>query len=51
MRQKSEEELVAISAYLPKSLHKRIEERAKKERRSISSEIVVLLEKALEAEK
>ncbi len=48
MRQKkSEEDLARVSAYIPKGLYKRIEDRAREERRSISSEIVVLLEKAL----
>lgn len=48
MRQKkSGEDLARVSAYIPKGLYKQIESRAREERRSISSEIVILLEKAL----
>jgi hypothetical protein len=50
MRQKATEYLERVSTYIPKNLYKKILERAKIERRSISSEIVVLLEKAITAE-
>lgn len=48
MRQKSSGDLVRTSASIPKELYEKIEKRAHAERRSISSEIVVLLELALE---
>lgn len=47
MRQKSTGDLVRTSASIPKELYEKIEKRANTERRSISSEIVVLLEVAL----
>lgn len=47
VRQQSQEDLARVSAYIPKSLYKAIAERAKKERRSVSSEIVILIEKTL----
>ena len=47
MRQKSNEELERVSAYIPKTLYKQIQLQADKERRSISSEIVILIEKGL----
>lgn len=47
MRQKSTGDLVRTSASIPKELYEKIEKRANAERRSISSEIVVLLEQAL----
>ena len=47
MRQKSTGDLVRTSASIPKELYQKIENRANTERRSISSEIVVLLELAL----
>lgn len=48
MRQKSTGDLVRTSASIPKDLYEKIEKRANAERRSLSSEIVVLLELALE---
>lgn len=48
MRQKSTGDLVRTSASIPKELYEKLEKRANAERRSISSEIVVLLELALE---
>lgn len=48
MRQKSTGDLIRTSTSIPKELYKKLEERANAERRSISSEIVVLLELALE---
>lgn len=48
MRQKSTGDLVRTSASIPKELYEKLEKRANVERRSISSEIVVLLELALE---
>jgi hypothetical protein len=47
MRQHSEEQMIRISASIPKKLHTKVIERAHEERRSLSSEIVILLEKAL----
>ena len=47
LRLKSKEDLVHVSVYLPKSLHKKIEELSTSDRRSLSAEIVVLLEKSL----
>ncbi|MBL0349518.1 MAG: Arc family DNA-binding protein [Elusimicrobia bacterium] len=47
MRQKSTKDLTHVAAYLPKELLKKIKEKADKDRRSVSSEVVVLLEKAL----
>ena len=47
MRQKSSGELVRTSASIPKDVYEKIEKRAAAERRSISSEIVVLIEQAL----
>ncbi len=47
MRQKSSRDLVRTSASIPKDVYEKIEKRANTERRSISSEIVVLLEQAL----
>lgn len=47
MRLKSKEDLVHVSVYLPKSLHKKIEEMSTSDRRSLSAEVVVLLEKCL----
>lgn len=47
MRQKSTGDLVRTSASIPKELYEKIEKRANAERRSISSEIVVLLELSL----
>ena len=47
MRQKSTGDLIRTSASIPKDLYAKIEKRAAAERRSISSEIVVLLESAL----
>lgn len=40
----SDDELVAVSVYMPKALHGRILGLSKQERRSISSQIVVMLE-------
>ena len=48
MRQKSSGDLIRTSASIPKDIYEKIEKRAQAERRSISSEIVVLLELALE---
>lgn len=48
MRQKSTGDLVRTSASIPKDLYEKLSKRADAERRSISSEIVVLLELALE---
>lgn len=48
MRQKRTGDLVRTSASIPKDLYEKIEKRATAERRSISSEIVVLIELALE---
>lgn len=48
MRQKSTGDLVRTSASIPKELYEKIEKRANAERRSLSGEIVVLLELALE---
>jgi hypothetical protein len=48
MRQKSTGDLIRTSASIPKGLYEKLEKRANAERRSISSEIVVLLEAALE---
>ena len=50
MRQKANEELKQISVYIPTSLHDRIAELAASERRSVSAEVVVLLEKTVPAE-
>jgi len=47
MRQKSTGDLVRTSASIPKELYEKLEKRADAERRSISGEIVVLLEAAL----
>lgn len=49
MRQKSSDDLIRTSASIPKGLYEKIEKRAHAERRSISGEIVVLLELALES--
>ncbi len=51
MRQKSTGDLVRTSTSIPKGLYEKIEKRANAERRSISSEIVVLLELALDKAK
>ena len=40
--------LEAVSVYIPKALRNKIEVIAKKEHRSLSAEIVVLLERAME---
>jgi hypothetical protein len=48
VRQKSHDDLVHVSAYIPKSLYAKIVAMSEKERRSISSEVVILLERALE---
>lgn len=45
MARPSDGELVAVSVYMPKKLHERILVAAKLERRSISSQIVIILEK------
>ena len=50
VRQKANEELKQISVYIPTSLHDRIAELAASERRSVSAEVVVLLEKTVPAE-
>lgn len=47
MRQKSDEKLQPISVYLPISIMEKVVILAKKERRSVSAEVVILLEKAL----
>lgn len=49
MRQKASADLVRTSASIPKEVYAKIEKLAQAERRSISSEIVVLLELALES--
>lgn len=51
MRQKSTNDLTHVAAYLPKDLLKKIKEKADKDRRSVSSEVVILLEKALRFER
>ena len=48
MRQKRTGDLVRTSASIPKYLYEKLAKRADTERRSISSEIVVLLELALD---
>ena len=47
MPKQSSDELMAVSVYMPKELHKKILDAAQSERRSISSQIVVLLEKTV----
>ena len=47
MRQQSDEKLEPVSVYVPSSLLEKITVQAKKERRSVSAQIVVFLEKAL----
>ena len=47
MRQKSDEKLEPVSVYIPTAMLEKITAQAKKERRSISAQIVVLLEKGL----
>lgn len=47
MRQQSDEKLEPVSVYIPASLLEKIAGEAKKERRSVSAQIVVFLEKAL----
>lgn len=49
MRQQSDEKLEPVSVYVPTTLLEKISSQAKKERRSISAQIVVFLEKALSA--
>lgn len=49
MRQQSDEKLEPVSVYIPSSLLEKIAMQAKKERRSVSAQIVVFLEKALAA--
>lgn len=50
LRQKAKEELIHVTAYMPKELFKKLEAKAEKDRRSLSSEVVVLLEKLLHDE-
>lgn len=47
MRQRAQEELRHVAVYLPVSLYKEVDKRAKNERRSVSSTIVLLIEGAL----
>lgn len=48
MRQKSTGDLIRTSVSVPKDIYEKIEKLAVAERRSISSQIVVLIELALE---
>lgn len=48
MRQKSREDLKHVSAYIPQTLFDKIHDLADQDHRSMSSAIVVLLEKATE---
>lgn len=49
MRQRSDEKLRHVAVYIPVSLYAKLDAAAKAERRSISSAIVILLEKALKS--
>lgn len=48
MRQKNKEKLKPVSVYIPEGLFKKLEKKAAADRRSLSSQIVVLLEKAVQ---
>lgn len=48
MRKKTGQERVKrVVSYLPDEIYKRVDERAKKERRTMSTEILLLIEKGL----
>lgn len=48
MRQQSEEKLRHVGVYVPESLYEKLAEMAKKERRSISSTVVIFIENGIQ---
>lgn len=48
-KQRQTGDLVAISIYVPRKLHGRVEKLAQAEGRTLSSQVVRLIEKALES--
>lgn len=49
MRQQSDEKLRHVGVYVPESLYEKLAETAKKQRRSISSTVVLFIEGGIQA--